>query len=104
MLFRSDDVNDFHLLCLEDARTDHQTFNLGSGQSHSIQEVYLKIAELLDSKTKPVYKPDLPGEAFETLADITRAKKIGWAPKVGLKEGLRSSVDFIRREMEMGRI
>ena len=99
-----DDVNDFHLLCLEDSKTDHQTFNLGSGQSHSIQEVYLKIAELLYSKTKPVYKPDLPGEAFETLADITRAKKIGWAPKVGLKEGLRSSVDFIRREMEMGRI
>jgi nucleoside-diphosphate-sugar epimerase len=41
-------------------------------------------------------KPDFPGEAQVTLADITAAKSLGWQPKVSLKEGLRHSIDYIK--------
>jgi len=98
-----DDVNDFHLQCLSDPRTDGKVFNLGSGQNYSVNEILKIISDLLGSKIKPVYKPDLPGEAFANLADITRARKLGWIPKTGLETGLKASIGFIKEEMSKGR-
>ena len=99
-----DDVNEFHLMCICDDRTTGKVFNLGSGVNYSINEIYEVIARLLNSTIKPIFKPDLPGEAIVNLADISEAKNIGWSPKTGLEEGLRSSIDFIREEMRKGRV
>lgn len=91
-----DDVNDFHLLCLRDRRTDGQVYNLGSGRSYSVREIYEAIAHLMKVEIEPAYQPDLPGEARETLGDITAAQKLGWSPKVSLNEGLQRSIDYIK--------
>lgn len=94
-----DDVNDFHLLCLRDRRTDGGVYNLGSGRSHSVREIYDEIRALLGSELEPEYSPDLPGEAFETRADISAARALGWAPSVELREGLRRSIEYIREHV-----
>lgn len=99
-----DDINDFHEMCITDPRTTGKVFNLGSGMNYSVSEIYSTIAALLSSSVKPVYKPDLPGEAFANLADITLAKSLGWAPKIGLEEGLSTSIEFIKNEMRKGNI
>jgi UDP-glucose 4-epimerase len=99
-----DDVNDFHLQCLDDERTNGKVFNLGSGANHSIQEIYQTIASLLKSPIQPVYKNDLAEEAQVTLADITEAKRLGWTPKTDLKEGLLHSIRFIQSELQQGNI
>ena len=98
------DVNDFHLLSLRDERTTGQVFNLGSGENYSVNEIFQIVRGLLDSKLEPIYKPDLPGEALTTLANIDKAKKLGWSPRVGLKDGLKSSIDFIKCEVAAGRL
>jgi len=94
-----DDVNDFHLLCLADERTTGRVFNLGSGTNHSVLEIYRVIAQLVGSDLEPEIKPDLPGEAETTLADISAARSLGWTPRVPLDEGLRRSIDYIKREV-----
>ena len=99
-----DDINDFHIKCMNDTKTDGDVFNLGSGVNYSINEIYDTIASLLDYKNKPLYKPDLPGEAFANLADISKARSLGWKPKIDLRTGLKSSIDFIKNEMKKGRI
>lgn len=99
-----DDINDFHIKCMNDSRTDGEVFNLGSGKNYSINEIYNTIASLLGYKNGPIYKSDLPGEAFANLADITKAKSIGWKPKIDLKTGLKSSIDFIKDEIKKGHI
>jgi nucleoside-diphosphate-sugar epimerase len=99
-----DDINDFHLQCLDDRRTDGKVFNLGGGVNHSVNEIYRTIAGLLDSNLKPLYKPDLPGEAFANLADISQARGLGWRPKTDLRTGLIASIEFIRKELERGRV
>jgi UDP-glucose 4-epimerase len=91
-----DDVNDFHLRCIGDDRTDGQVFNLGSGVSHSVLEIYRQVAKLLGSRTVPSYRADLPGEAEETLADISAARGLGWQPKITLERGLASLVEYYR--------
>ena len=98
-----DDINEFHMKCLADSRTDNRTFNLGSGRSYSVLEIYEAISEILGVSIKPLFKPDLPGEAQETLADISEAKSMGWEPRTDLETGLQNAISYIKGEMEKGR-
>jgi nucleoside-diphosphate-sugar epimerase len=99
-----DDVNDFHLLCLNDPRTDGRTYNIGSGVNHSVREILDLVGELLGKRAEPLYRPELPGEAETTLADIGRAKELGWAPRTDLRSGLRNEIAYLEREKAAGRI
>jgi UDP-glucose 4-epimerase len=99
-----DDINDFHIQCMQDEQTTNKVFNLGSGINYSVKEIFEMIASLLQSQMKPLYKSDLPGEAFANLADISAAKALGWVPKTTLSEGLQASIEFIRKEMKEGRV
>jgi UDP-glucose 4-epimerase len=94
-----DDVNDFHMQCLKDPRTDGETYNLGSGENYSVLEIFQKIQHLLKTNIKPIHKTDLPGEAEVTLGDIGKAQRIGWSPKINLEEGLKRSIEYIRSEV-----
>ena len=95
-----DDVNDFHVACLTDPRTDGGTYNLGSGRNYSVLDIYEKVSELLGVRIAPEHRPDIPGdEAEETLADISAAQSLGWTPKVSLEDGLRRSIAFIREHV-----
>jgi UDP-glucose 4-epimerase len=94
-----DDVNDFHLMCLHDARTDGGVFNLGSGTSHSVREVFDAVQRLLGTSIEPHHAPDLPGEARETRGDVAAARALGWRPRVDLEEGLRRQVRYIREHV-----
>ncbi len=96
-----DDVNDFHLRTIEDARTDGGVFNVGAGRSHAIREIFDRVRALIGSALEPIYAPDLPGEAFETRAVISAARALGWAPRVELDEGLRRALAFIRTHVLM---
>jgi nucleoside-diphosphate-sugar epimerase len=98
------DINDFHIQCMEDERTTGKVFNLGSGENYSINEIYKIISDLLKIDIKPIYKTDQPGEAFANLADISEAKKLGWEPKTDLTTGLKASIEFIKNELGKGNL
>lgn len=91
-----DDVNRFHLQCLTDARTDGQVYNLGSGRSHSVREIFDALEAQLRTGLQPCYAADLPGEAQTTWADIAAAQALGWRPLVSLEEGLRHVIAYLR--------
>jgi len=99
-----DDVNDFHLSCMSDSRTDRKVFNIGSGKNYSVNEIYKLVSELLDIHITPIYESDLLGEAEVTLADVTEAKKLGWKPKTDIITGLKEMIGYIRKEMKQGRV
>lgn len=99
-----DDVNDFHLICIRDKRTDGRVLNIGSGINYSVQEILDMISKMLGVSPDPIYKDDLPGEAQATLANIAQAKSLGWDPKTSLEVGLQNAIDYIRKEMAAGRI
>lgn len=91
-----DDVNDLHLVILEDHRADGQIFNIGSGVNFSVNEIYQLVEGLLNTGLQPIYEPDLPGEAQITLADIAAAKVLGWKPRVAINEGLRRTIEYLQ--------
>lgn len=94
-----DDVNDLHVVILHDDRADGRVFNVGSGVNHSVNEIYQLVESLLKTGLKPVYKPDLPGEAEITLADITAAKSLGWKPRIDIEEGLKRTINYLEKRV-----
>jgi len=99
-----EDVNDFHLICIRDDRTNGKTFNIGSGVNYSVHEILDKVSTMLKVTPDPIHKDDLPGEAQVTLADITQVKSLGWNPKTRLEVGLEKAIEYIRKEMTAGKI
>ena len=66
-----------------------ETFNLGRGSNHSINEV----AQMY-KPDKVEYIPARKGEAWETLADLTTTREmLGWEPK-------RDLVDYVNKFLE----
>ena len=60
------------------------TFELGKGKNHSV----LDVAKMFN--IKPVHKKNKLGEAQETLANYTLAKKVlGWEPTINLKDYIK---------------
>ena len=91
-----DDVNRFHELIINDNLSFGKTYNLGSGENYSVNEVFEIIESILQTGIEPEYGDDLPGEAFQNLADITMATQLGWNPEIGIKEGIKRSIDYIK--------
>lgn len=94
-----DDVNDFHLMCLNNSQTDNKIFNIGSGKNYSVQSIYNQIKTILNSDIKPIYGENFDFEAQDTLANIDAAKKIGWAPNTSISSGLKKSIDYIKENV-----
>lgn len=70
-------------------------FNIGTGSNYSINEVAKLCAKVHGVECKTQNLPPRLGEANETLADITKAKKIlGWKPTVDLETGLKVTYNF----------
>ncbi len=94
-----DDINDFHLLAMKDDRTNGGVYNLGTGTNVSILEIYQAVAKLIGSNIQPDFRPNQQGEAQENLADISKAKALGWQPKTSLEQGLQGSIDYIKKHV-----
>src|SRR5580698_4147060 len=72
-----------------------RVFNIGTGKSHTLNEVYAAIAGQLGFTPKPNYGPPREGDIRHSLANIDRAtQELGYQPKVHFHEGLRKTVDW----------
>ena len=94
-----DDVNRFHQILITDTRSNGTTYNIGSGINYSVMDIYNAIESVLNTGLKPILKPDLPGESFQNLADISKAKKLGWKPEISLEKGLQLSIDYLNKKV-----
>jgi NAD dependent epimerase/dehydratase len=78
------------------------TFNLGTGKTYSVGWFAKRILGLMDVD-KPLVQDDerlrpALSEVMKLVSDNTLARdKLGWSPTVSLDDGLRHSIDFIRK-------
>ncbi|MEK9173139.1 MAG: NAD-dependent epimerase/dehydratase family protein [Patescibacteria group bacterium] len=99
-----DDINDFHLICLKEG-VKNDTFNVGSGENYSILELLDLVSSLVGIKIDPIFKPALlEMDPPVNLADISKAKKMGWRPQTSLVDGLKENIAYIKGEFEIGNI
>jgi len=78
-----DDIIDA-LIKIMDLKSYNKIFELGRGKNYSI----LDVAKMF--RINPLFKKDKPGEAFETLANISLAKnELKWLPKINLEDYIK---------------
>ena len=71
--------------------------NLGNTQEFSILELAAKIIELLQSRSKIVYKPLPEDDPYQRQPAIDLAKKqLSWEPKIQLEAGLKKTIDYFK--------
>ena len=78
-------------------RGDGELINIGSGEELSVNELYDKLAELIDTRFEPQRAAARPGELQRIYVDPSKAgRELGWAPTTPLDEGLKQTVAWFR--------
>jgi UDP-glucuronate decarboxylase len=71
--------------------------NLGNPAENTIKELALMIRELAGSSSEIVHRPLPQDDPVRRRPDITLARqKLGWDPKVPVREGLARTIDYFR--------
>jgi dTDP-glucose 4,6-dehydratase len=71
--------------------------NIGNPVERTVYDFATTVIELAQSKSTLMYLPARPDDPRKRCPDITRAKeRLGWAPRVDLKEGLRQTLEYFR--------
>lgn len=73
---------------------DCSIVNLGSGVEISILQLANLLAKITKSFKRPVFQPPRPNDLRQLRADISLAQRLGYQPKVSLKEGLINYVKW----------
>ena len=74
-----------------------QTFNVANGRTTDLLTLIDMLNRLLEMDVKPKHSPPRTGDVRESLADITRARKLlGYESIVDFEEGLRRSIEYYR--------
>ncbi len=76
--------------------------NIGNPGEFTIKQLAEEVISLTGSKSKIIYQPLPSDDPKQRQPDITLAKeKLGWEPKVGLKEGLVKTIEYFRGNLEI---
>ena len=68
--------------------------NLGNPGEYSMLQLARMVIELTGSSSKIIHLPRPKDDPSQRRPDITLAKeKLGWQPTVGLREGLRRTIE-----------
>jgi dTDP-glucose 4,6-dehydratase len=71
--------------------------NIGNPVERTVYDFAANVIDLAQSKSTLMYLPARPDDPRKRCPDITRAKeRLGWAPKVDLREGLRQTLEYFR--------
>ncbi|MCK4221672.1 MAG: NAD-dependent epimerase/dehydratase family protein, partial [Dehalococcoidia bacterium] len=84
-----------NILAAESSATG--TFNIGKGERTTINDLAQLTIRLMGNNVRPIHQAPRPGDIRHSLADVTKSRQFGYAPKYslesGLKEVIQSTVD-----------
>ena len=90
-----DDLARACLLLLDEYDSD-EPVNVGTGHDVTIRELAETIARVVDFRGRLVFDPSRPDGTPRKLLDVSRIAALGFAPTVGLEDGIRATYDWWR--------
>ena len=75
--------------------------NVGTGKDISIKELANLVAEIIGFKGKIIWDKSMPDGTPRKLLDISRLKSLGWSPQINFKEGLKSTIETLKRQSKV---
>lgn len=90
-----DDCNQANMKACSAENLAGMFFNVGSGKSVTINELFLKIGNLMGKETPPVHAEARSGDIRDSLADISKIKRlVSYNPAVTLDKGIEKTVEW----------
>ncbi len=78
-----------------------RVFNVGTGHSHTLNDLYEHLASILGFAAKPLYDAPRTGDVQHSLASIDRARaELGYDPQADFHAGLEKTVAWYLAERE----
>jgi len=75
-----------------------ESVNIAAGTPRSVLELLRAISSVFGYWLEPQFLPARPGDIRDSHADIALARRlIGFEPIVGFEDGLRATIDWLRR-------
>lgn len=79
-------------------RGEQRVFNIGAGEGKSLDQILAAIEQLLGRPVARVYDPARSFDVPINVLDITLAREhLGWSPATAFQDGLRRTLDWLRR-------
>jgi len=92
-----DNVVQANLKAATAKKASGEVFNIACGKAYSVLDIISAVNKILKKSIKPKFTPPRPGDVKDTLADISKAKRIlGFDPKIGFEEGMGRTVASLR--------
>lgn len=119
-----DDVNEMNRLCMNHPKASGGTFNVASGKTYSVNDMYALICELIDTDIEATFKEsERFWDAFPTLfkgpfplsrkkiieevnkytlgaTDIAK-EEIGWEARTSIRDGMTKTIDAAKVWLEI---
>jgi GDP-L-fucose synthase len=91
-------VDDLARACLTilDSYDDPVPVNVGVGADVTIRELAATIARVVGYRGRITFDPGRPDGTPRKLLDVSRLAALGFAPRVGLEEGIRATYEWWR--------
>ncbi|MGD8771197.1 MAG: GDP-L-fucose synthase, partial [Desulfobacterales bacterium] len=74
--------------------TNTPLINVGCGEDQTVKEIAAIVAEVVGYHGEVRWNKDKPDGTLQKLLDISKIKKLGWKPKIALKEGIRNVYEW----------
>jgi UDP-glucose 4-epimerase len=95
-------VEDVAQLCVKASRAPGvggKVYNAGNGNRYTLNQIWGQLQEIEGVRIDPVYEPPRAGDVRDSQADTTAAvRDLGHAPRFGLEEGLRRTLEWYRAQ------
>ena len=69
-----------------------QHLNIGTGEDLTIKELAELVAELAGFNGEIAWDSTKPDGTPRKVLDVSKAKSLGWAPKISLRDGIASTI------------
>lgn len=76
--------------------------NVGTGEDLSINELAALISELTGFKGEILWDSSKSDGTPRKVLDVSRLQKLGWTPKISLRDGIQSTIDWYKQNSENG--
>lgn len=92
------DVVQANLKAARQPGIEGEVFNVASGRSYTLLQLLEHLKKILRSDQLPVFAPPRAGDIRYSKANIQKARKLlGFQPETGLRQGLKATVDFMKK-------
>jgi nucleoside-diphosphate-sugar epimerase len=72
-------------------------FNIACAESISLNVLAAKIGDILEREVQPRYEAHRPADIGHSLADISKARSLGYFPDYSIEDGLKETIQWFRR-------